>query len=115
MYQIFLYGTLKNGFKANYMLKGQKFISEAILEPKYRLFKVSSYPGMVENVNGIAVKGELWGVDEKCLNQLDNFEGIEYDLYHREIVDVANPKCKAFAYIWQRPVDGLTDCGEKWN
>src|SRR5207249_6980142 len=62
---LFVYGTLKRGGRGNRWLAGQRFLGEAVTEPTYRLYDLGTYPGLVrDEANGLAVKGELWEVDD---------------------------------------------------
>ena len=68
---LFLYGTLKRGEKSHRLMAGQRFVGEATTEPRYRLYDLVPYPGLMADVGGVAVAGELWEVDATCLAELD--------------------------------------------
>lgn len=112
---VFVYGTLKRGYYNNRLLEGQEFVGEAITEPKYRLYDLGSFPGLVEdNEKGKAIKGEVWRVDEKVIPRLDMLEGTPH-LYRREFIDIAGMDEKVQGYIFNRSLDGCDECSPVWE
>src|SRR5205814_1029562 len=71
--RLFFYGTLKRGGKNHRLLAGQRFVSPAATAPRYRLFDLGPYPGLVEAAGGVSVRGELWDVTAEYLAPLDKF------------------------------------------
>ena len=72
---LFVYGTLKRGLRNHPLIADQQFLREAVTPPRYRVIDLGPYPGLVvDEANGLAVKGELWAVSECCLGELDDFE-----------------------------------------
>jgi gamma-glutamylaminecyclotransferase len=113
MNKIFFYGTLKKGFSNHRMLAGQKFLSEARTLPKYKLYRTKSFPCMVKETDGVSVQGELWEVDDECLQRLDWFEG-HPDLFRREAVEIEN-ETGVEAYVFQEHKRHLKEIGDCWN
>ena len=113
MTRIFVYGTLKRGCCRNDVLMGD-FVSEVITMPNYKMYDVGGFPALVEDPNGIAIHGELWDVGDMMLSILDMIEGVARGLYKRCIVNLSNNE-KAIAYLWQLPVNGLSECGDTWR
>lgn len=114
---VFVYGTLKRGGSNHSFLKGQKFLGNARTVPGFTLYALGDYPGMVRAPSDTAgVTGELWTVDEACLAELDQLEGIDEGLYERIDVSLApNPiASSAQTYLYRRPIDGLTIFGSTW-
>ena len=113
--KIFIYGTLKRGQCRAHVLDGQRFLRTAVTVPAYRMYDTGSYPAMVEDDNGVAIEGELWEVDEHCLQQLDSIEGTPH-LYQRRTVVLSDPEIDdAQTYIYCQSVTGLVDCGSRWD
>jgi gamma-glutamylaminecyclotransferase len=110
---LFLYGTLKRGEKSHRLLAGQRFVGEATTEPRYRLYDLGPYPGLVADVAGVAVAGELWDVDAAGLAELDRFEGVP-DLFVRELVAVRGTAGPVEAYLYARPVPSGARSGGSW-
>jgi gamma-glutamylaminecyclotransferase len=111
---LFLYGTLKHGQRSHHLVTGQRYVGEAITEPRYRLYDLGPYPGMVrDEANGLAVTGELWEVDDACLTALDEFEGAP-DLYTRERIAVQGVAGPVEAYLYNRPPPPGARCGDAW-
>jgi gamma-glutamylaminecyclotransferase len=113
---LFVYGTLKRGQPRHPFLAAQTFVATAATRPLYRMFNVCGYPALVRHHEGRAIEGELWEVDEECLRILDHVEGCDLGLYARESVELVAPyeALSAVTYLYQRPVDGLADCGTQW-
>ena len=92
MTRIFVYGTLKRGGSNHALLAGQQFLGAACTAPGYILYLLGDYPGMVRAANDQAgVTGEVWLVDDACLQQLDELEGVAEGLYERVPIKPAPP------------------------
>jgi len=136
---LFVYGTLKNGFSRQGALSGQRYLGTAQTKQNYGMFTHGGYPAMVdeklaEQSNVQATKslyGELYEVDEICLQNLDKIEGVDFDLFERKIVELEYlhlmrlpifqntfnllEKKQAQAYFFKRSVTGCADCGSFWS
>lgn len=92
MTRIFVYGTLKRGGSNHAWLAGQQFLGAARTSPGYTLYSLGDHPGMVRAANDQAgVTGELWLVDDACLWQLDELEGVAEGLYERTAIQLVAP------------------------
>lgn len=115
MARIFVYGTLKRGCCRADVLRDQRFVGQARTAARYRLYETGTYPAMVEDEAGLAVEGEIWEVDERCLALLDRIEGVPA-LYQRKPVAIDDPPgIEADSYVYQESVAGLADCGCCWQ
>jgi len=115
MVRIFLYGTLKRGGCRSHVMRGQQFVGDARTVAKYRMYNTGSYPALVEDEDGIEVEGEVWEVDDECLRVLDAIEAVP-DLYERRPVSLTDARMDGVeTYIYRRSVDGLPDCGGRWE
>lgn len=74
---IFVYGTLKEGYGNNHLLRtgGAKKIANARTEKKYTLMDFGGFPGMYNHGENVCVTGELWEVDDATLARCDLLEG----------------------------------------
>ncbi|HEU5076983.1 MAG TPA: gamma-glutamylcyclotransferase family protein [Polyangiaceae bacterium] len=70
---LFVYGSLKLGFRHANMLAGALRVGPALAAP-YTLVRYRDYPAMVAAAHGV-VHGELVFVDRELLVALDEFEG----------------------------------------
>ena len=116
--RVFIYGTLKKDGCRGHVLDSEKFIKNINSAPKYTLFSVSGqYPALVESekaeVEGVAVKGELWDVSDKKMLTLDSIEGTPY-LYQRQEIELEDGSI-ATTYVFQRELDGLENVGDFWE
>ena len=92
MTRVFVYGTLKRGGSNHAWLASQQFLGAARTAPGFTLYLLGDYPGMVRVANDQAgVTGEVWLVDDACLQQLDELEGVAEGLYERVPIKPASP------------------------
>jgi len=115
---IFVYGTLKKDMCRNHVLKDQRYLGVALTRNNYLLFNCGGFPGLVPSKDEGQVWGELYEVDEECLEKLDVIEGTAHGLFSRKSVHleeihlVTTPtallsgqsliKKEAMAYFYQR-------------
>lgn len=105
---LFVYGTLQSGLSRSSYLADQKFIRKALTTPGYQLFDLGSYPGMIESSDGDCIPGELYEVDELCLEMLDNVEAVDEGLYRRSNVSLQSPLdgTSALTYLYLQSTEG---------
>jgi len=111
---IFVYGTLMNGQRANSYLNGAEFKGSFCLNG-YAKYDLGSFPGIVEKENE-SVVGEVYAVTEDMLPMMDRYEG-EGSLYIRRevIVERGNEKVVAWVYIYNHSVDSAVLKRSKWG
>ena len=113
--KLFIYGTLKRGFCREKFLAGQQFLGKVRTAAGYRLINLGSYPGLIEADDGGRIEGELWEVDAVCLAQLDVVEGVP-TLYRRMPMRLEDAgQDEVLTYFYQQSIEGLPDCGTRWN
>lgn len=87
---IFVYGTLKRDFPNHHLLQNAIFIGKAITKEKYPMiiFKERHVPILL-NITGIGnqIIGEVYQVDDKILQELDELE-IKRAHYSRKCIQV---------------------------
>lgn len=112
MHRVFVYGTLKRGFRNHRLLEGSTFIGEAHTLTPYRMLD-GRYPVLRDaGPDCKTISGEVYDVDAPTLSALDELEGIELGMYDRVEIDVAlhdtesRQRCSAFVYI---------GCAEYWD
>src|SRR5438105_3562854 len=97
---LFIYGSLKRGRCNHHLIADQEYLGEVVTEPRYRLLDLGTYAGMIrDDLNGLAVKGELWAVEPRGLLELDEFEGTDGP-YSRATVMIAGRTDLVEAYFW---------------
>jgi gamma-glutamylcyclotransferase (GGCT)/AIG2-like uncharacterized protein YtfP len=117
--RLFVYGTLKRGHPNHRHLAGQTFVGEATTAPLYRLVDLGFYPAMQRlGPDGLAVKGELWDVDDAALAAIDRLEGWQPGdptgcLYRREPIEVPGHD-GVEAYLYYRRVVPGARTGSEW-
>lgn len=119
MPKLFVYGSLKRGFSNHDFLRGQRFLGEARTIPAYRMYDYGGYPGVVPaESGGYPLEGELWRIDEACLANIDQLEGIDEGLYARATAKLAPPHeqlLDVILYHYARDVSGLPEAGGEWR
>src|SRR5262245_13071179 len=99
IYHLFVYGSLRSGFRSpayEYISRFFHFVANARVKGK--LLDMGSYPGGVPTDEEAFIVGELYGIKDEsefswAIGQLDDYEGVsvesdEVQLYRREITDV---------------------------
>lgn len=81
-YRLFVYGTLKHGFRNHHFLKDATQLEDYSLEGA-DLLHLGGFPGLVWGTR--TVHGEMYEITEDMLPALDRLEGVPY-LYVREWV-----------------------------
>ena len=91
---IFVYGTLKEGFLRNRMLKGQEFVGYASTDNRYNMFVTTGtkapFPVVMlegDKEKAGAIFGEVYSVVPSCIRALDYFES-NGSLYKRYLTPV---------------------------
>lgn len=114
---LFVYGTLKRGGTNHHLLRSQHWIADGRTEPRFALYDLSDYPGLVRTTDRPeAITGELWQVDEASLAWLDEFEECGL-LFERELIPVYDDRgrwLRAWAYLYRLPVDSAVRIGPCW-
>jgi gamma-glutamylaminecyclotransferase len=114
-FTLFVYGTLMRGGARSHLLAAQHFRGEARTLPRYALFDLGAYPGMVRcDANRAAVSGELYEVAAGLIPALDREEGAP-TLFRLDLVAVESGVEPVFAYLYQRSVEGAPLCPDgRW-
>jgi gamma-glutamylaminecyclotransferase len=115
MATIFVYGTLKRGCRNHGVMHGSEFSGEAATEPAYLMVNCGSYPGLVrarDGQPGLAIRGELYHVNDELLAALDRFEDVPRE-YVRETIRLEDGT-EAQTYFYVLSTAGLELCGAEW-
>lgn len=82
---VFVYGTLKSGERASWLMSGHgEKVCDGVVTG--RLIDLGAFPGLLTDSDG-DVFGELWLVEDYAITALDQYEG-EGVLYDRIRVEV---------------------------
>jgi gamma-glutamylcyclotransferase (GGCT)/AIG2-like uncharacterized protein YtfP len=82
MINIFVYGSLKRGFRNHHFLATSRFIGTGTTRPDFDLLDLGYFPAAIKP-GTFAIQGELFGVDRHTLQNLDRLEG-NGTFYQRE-------------------------------
>lgn len=85
LHNVFVYGTLKRGHRAEHFLDRSHFIGSAASFDKFEVFG-DSFPLAVPSENGHRLLGELYQVTEDTRASLDQYEGYP-SFYSRSLRD----------------------------
>ena len=110
---LFFYGSLKRGYSNHHRIAGQEYLADAATVPGYRIIELGQYGGMIRDEKcNLAVKGELWALDARCLAELDAFEMGE-GLWLRIPVEIAGHK-GVQSYCWTGNVPDGVRSSDVW-
>lgn len=82
--RVFVYGTLRQGEVNAYLLEGARFLGEHKTLPKYQMYDLGAYPGLVSG-GSTAIIGEVYEVDRNQFARLDQLEAYP-QLYDRQLI-----------------------------
>lgn len=113
---VFVYGSLKRGFRLHKLLDGQQFAGPARTAACYRIVDCGEYPGLLDSEPGNSIHGEVYKVDAECLSRLDQAEGVDEGLYERRRVALLPPHDtrEVQAWFYLQATDAMSDCGDRW-
>lgn len=130
---LFVYGTLKKGHTRQKHLASQRYLGTATLSPSHRMVYLGGFPALVpppDGVEGSRVRGELYEVDEQCIQEVDKVEGVDRGMFERVTLQLAEhvpmmlptdqgvynllEKNEVEAYVYCREVGQSRDCGCFW-
>lgn len=115
---LFVYGTLKRGEHNHFRMAGQEFLGAVVTAPHYRVVDLGPHPGLVRDVNGLAIHGELFAVGARCLAELDAFEDVPREedgpgQFVRELIEVSGYE-QVWAYYLNVTVPDGAKSGDRW-
>jgi gamma-glutamylcyclotransferase (GGCT)/AIG2-like uncharacterized protein YtfP len=114
MNRIFIYGTLKRGFRLNRVLEDSTFEGPAVMEAAYRMVG-QGVPALVPAAATNRIAGEVYLVNDEVLVLLDKIEAA----YRREQAWVGGKE--AWVYVGRRnwactpPVEPRADGVTEWR
>ena len=118
-YQLFVYGSLRSGFRSTayeYISRFFTFVGDA--KVKGKLYDLGEYPAAIPVADNSFIVGELYTITKEqefswAIGQLDDYEGVnveadEVKLYERKITDVyiGNEVVQAWVYWYNGDVTG---------
>lgn len=72
---LFVYGTLKRGYRNHRLLGDSALVSENRTKERFRMLDLEHFPAVVVDDPVSRISGELFRVDSKTLDVIDGFEG----------------------------------------
>jgi len=111
---IFVYGSLKKGKHNHRLLVNQEFVEDGVTSSSYPLVDFGAYPALLKeqpNIPSLPVKGEIYKVDAKGLQDLDWLES-NGRLYNREEIGITSDSgstVKAWVYFFMRPTRAVNE------
>jgi gamma-glutamylcyclotransferase (GGCT)/AIG2-like uncharacterized protein YtfP len=113
---LFVYGTLMRGGVRHRILAGQHYLGVARTRPRYALFHLGDYPGLVPCAEGgSTTHGELYEVAGSLVPELDEAEGSP-SWFRLGPVEVEGHAGSVYAYFYQPDTRGEALCkGGRWS
>ncbi len=113
-WDVFVYGTLRQGFHNHQCLRGAVCLGPAATREPYAMYVAAGIPYLVKAEPRCVISGELYRVDGPILAGLDRLE--EHPLvYCREEADIIladGRATRAWIYFARRPHGRLADTGD---
>lgn len=110
---VFVYGTLKEGFGNHRLLEGCRLVSRfAELQGPFRMVSLHAFPGVIRDKKvGGTIYGEVYEVDEETLQGLDTLEGHPHFYERREYIIVYSDRGRSrdVAYVYILPYEQYKD------
>ena len=104
MPKLFVYGTLKQGHgNHKYFLSKAKLLGKFITPPKYTMYSLGGFPGVID-AGETSIHGEVYEVTDEEFARIDRLEGYP-SMYTRKQIDTDYGK--AWIYIWNYDTKGL--------
>jgi gamma-glutamylcyclotransferase (GGCT)/AIG2-like uncharacterized protein YtfP len=108
MHRVFVYGTLKRGFRNHRFLENAKFLGEAHTVAVYRMLD-GLFPVLRDSgPDHRPVSGEVYEIDAPTLIALDDLESVASGMYDRIEIDVVLSARNSLAFIY-------IGCGDYWD
>ena len=106
--KVLVYGSLKAGQPNHRVLESETtdFLGDCVLDTGFSMVDLGWYPGVVREIGGSGITGEVYQVDETTFHSLDILEG-HPTFYRREKVETVDYKN---VWIYLLPVTYLSDC-----
>ena len=99
---LFVYGSMKKGFKNNFRLEKENYLGASITKEKYCMFPSVNftYPYALKEDKRWQLKGELYDITNIDISVIDDFEGVP-KFYYRESIEIIwrDQVTKAFIYF----------------
>jgi gamma-glutamylcyclotransferase (GGCT)/AIG2-like uncharacterized protein YtfP len=84
MEKVFIYGTLRPGFKNHHKLREARVIERKKRVAGYKMFNCGDYPIVQPSSQGFStVEGDIISIPESRLEELDRFEGVPEGEFQR--------------------------------
>ena len=101
---VFVYGTLRENHSNHHLLKDADCYGIGRTVDNYAMYLVSGYPYITSAESRYPIVGELYGVDDETLSELDRMEGHPIFYERREIgVIIGEVQYTAWTYLRKPP------------
>ncbi len=104
--RVFVYGTLKEGFRLHGALKGSGMVGRSRIRGYMLYLGEDSYPAVILASKGPWVHGEVYTVNQETIEHLDRIEGVPR-LYNRVPIYATNHG-PCWIYVWPKErIEGM--------
>ena len=99
--KIFVYGSLKRGYRNHRLLQRSTFLGEAVTSDRYRMIDVGFPVLLGPTPDGHHVAGEVYEVDTTTLSALDQLEskGRMYDRVRKYVRMATGESVRLYYYV----------------
>ena len=100
---VFVYGTLRRGGSNYCRMAGAEFVASATV--RGRLYRIDWYPGLVMDLTGDKIHGEVFAVETETIPRLDEFVGEDYHRIQVAVETTAGEIVQAWVWEWRLPTE----------
>lgn len=101
-----VYGSLRNGFGNNRLLKDSDHLSTETISIPYRMVSLGGFPGLVPSDENHDIVVEVWSVDDATYRNVERLEGFP-NFYQKAVVNTTQGEGEVYVledpYYQQEP------------
>ena len=105
---VFVYGTLKKGFRNADLLSDATYITDCITQAEFNMKSYGAFPILLEYEEVAFIKGELYKVNSETLALLDELESLG-ELYDRRFIMLEGIDEPVMCYFIITPNEAFID------
>lgn len=102
-----VYGTLKNGHRAHYLLgEDAQLVSEGYHEIPYIMMDAGSFPALIPSEKNHKIHLEIYRIKEENIKEIDHYEGYPH-LFNKEKINIDNNE--VWIYTFNKYREGFNE------
>lgn len=116
-HKVFVYGSLLSGMGNHHILENSTFLGHTVTTPDFAMIDLGGFPGLINYLPGVAIKGEVYEVNDTVMARLDRLEGYHSDnptggLYNRQEINTEFGEAIVYIYNNRYRADRFVTTGD---